>query len=157
MRQCMDAENLHRRMKKLMGQLQAIDQMIDKAAWVSCEANKAEKSQGTPAQWWQVRSTVAVSRNQPRAAPRVWTVFSTSFAPAESGKACHHSSKAANTNISRTYRRLIGLPSRAATHSLAFQTPFQDFPFAYDSNTEIHESRGLRAGGSDSKLHGSLH
>ena len=30
MRQCMDAENLHRRMKKLMGQLQAIDQMIDK-------------------------------------------------------------------------------------------------------------------------------
>ena len=35
MRQCMDAENLHRRMKKLMGQLQAIDQMIDKD--VPCE------------------------------------------------------------------------------------------------------------------------
>ena len=35
MRKCMDAENLHRRMKKLMGQLQAIDQMIDKD--VPCE------------------------------------------------------------------------------------------------------------------------
>ena len=35
MRQCMDAENLHRRMRKLMGQLQAIDQMIDKD--VPCE------------------------------------------------------------------------------------------------------------------------
>ncbi|MEA4892072.1 MAG: metal-sensing transcriptional repressor [Peptococcaceae bacterium] len=35
MRQCMDGENLHRRMNKVMGQLKAIDQMIDKD--VPCE------------------------------------------------------------------------------------------------------------------------
>ena len=29
MRQCMDSENLHRRLKKIMGQLNAIDKMID--------------------------------------------------------------------------------------------------------------------------------
>lgn len=35
MRQCMDAENLHRRMKKIIGQAQAIDRMIDED--VPCE------------------------------------------------------------------------------------------------------------------------
>ncbi|HIV26064.1 MAG TPA: metal-sensing transcriptional repressor [Candidatus Scatomonas pullistercoris] len=29
MKQCMDSENLHRRLKKIMGQLNAIDKMID--------------------------------------------------------------------------------------------------------------------------------
>ena len=29
MRQCMDSENLHRRLKKIAGQVQAIDRMID--------------------------------------------------------------------------------------------------------------------------------
>ena len=29
MRQCMDAENLHRRLKKIIGQIQAIDRMIE--------------------------------------------------------------------------------------------------------------------------------
>ena len=29
MKQCMDAKNLHRRMKKIIGQLNAIDKMID--------------------------------------------------------------------------------------------------------------------------------
>ncbi len=29
MRQCMDSENLHRRLKKIIGQVQAIDRMID--------------------------------------------------------------------------------------------------------------------------------
>lgn len=29
MRQCMDAENLHRRLKKIIGQVQAIDRMVD--------------------------------------------------------------------------------------------------------------------------------
>ena len=29
MRQCMDLENLHRRLKKIIGQVQAIDRMID--------------------------------------------------------------------------------------------------------------------------------
>ena len=28
MRQCMDAENLHRRLKKIIGQVQAIDRMV---------------------------------------------------------------------------------------------------------------------------------
>ena len=35
MRECMDAENLHRRMKKIMGQLSAIDKMIDED--IPCE------------------------------------------------------------------------------------------------------------------------
>ena len=29
MRQCMDAENLHRRLKKIIGQVQAIERMVD--------------------------------------------------------------------------------------------------------------------------------
>ena len=29
MRQCMDADNLHRRLKKIIGQVQAIDRMIE--------------------------------------------------------------------------------------------------------------------------------
>ena len=29
MKQCMDADNLHRRLKKIIGQVQAIDRMID--------------------------------------------------------------------------------------------------------------------------------
>ena len=35
MRQCMDAEKLHRRLSKIMGQLKAIDHMIDED--VPCE------------------------------------------------------------------------------------------------------------------------
>ena len=35
MKQCMDAENLHRRLKKIIGQIQAIDRMIDED--VPCE------------------------------------------------------------------------------------------------------------------------
>lgn len=35
MRKCMDAENLHRRMKKIIGQLAAIEKMIDED--VPCE------------------------------------------------------------------------------------------------------------------------
>ena len=35
MKQCMDAENLHRRLKKIMGQVQASDRMIDED--VPCE------------------------------------------------------------------------------------------------------------------------
>ena len=35
LRQCMDAENLHRRLKKILGQVQAIDRMIDED--VPCE------------------------------------------------------------------------------------------------------------------------
>ncbi len=35
MRQCMDIDNLHRRLKKIIGQLQAIDRMIEEN--VPCE------------------------------------------------------------------------------------------------------------------------
>ena len=35
MKQCMDAVNLHRRLKKILGQVQAIDRMIDED--VPCE------------------------------------------------------------------------------------------------------------------------
>ncbi|MBR6113699.1 MAG: metal-sensing transcriptional repressor [Oscillospiraceae bacterium] len=35
MKQCMDSENLHRRLAKIMGQLKAIDRMIDED--VPCE------------------------------------------------------------------------------------------------------------------------
>ncbi|MBR2255471.1 MAG: metal-sensing transcriptional repressor [Candidatus Methanomethylophilaceae archaeon] len=35
MKQCMDAENLHRRLKKISGQINAIDRMIDED--VPCE------------------------------------------------------------------------------------------------------------------------
>ncbi len=35
MRQCMDSENLHRRLKKILGQVQAIERMIDED--VPCE------------------------------------------------------------------------------------------------------------------------
>lgn len=35
MRKCMDADNLHRRFKKIIGQVQAIDRMIDED--VPCE------------------------------------------------------------------------------------------------------------------------
>ena len=31
MRQCMDADNLHRRLKKIIGQVQAIDRKIGRA------------------------------------------------------------------------------------------------------------------------------
>ncbi|WP_297979671.1 metal-sensing transcriptional repressor [uncultured Methanobrevibacter sp.] len=35
MKQCMDSENLHRRLKKIIGQLNAIDRMIDED--IPCE------------------------------------------------------------------------------------------------------------------------
>lgn len=35
MKQCMDADNLHRRLKKIQGQVQAIDRMVDED--VPCE------------------------------------------------------------------------------------------------------------------------
>ena len=35
MKQCMDSDNLHRRLKKIIGQVQAIDRMVDED--VPCE------------------------------------------------------------------------------------------------------------------------
>ena len=36
MRQCMDADNLHRRLKKIIGQVQAIDRMVDEDVPCDC-------------------------------------------------------------------------------------------------------------------------
>ena len=41
MRQCMDAENLHRRLKKILGQVQAIDRMIDEDVLAQINAAKS--------------------------------------------------------------------------------------------------------------------
>lgn len=35
MKQCMDSENLHRRLKKIIGQVQAVDRMVDED--IPCE------------------------------------------------------------------------------------------------------------------------
>ena len=40
MKQCMDADNLHRRLKKIIGQVQAIDRMVDED--VPCEDTLAQ-------------------------------------------------------------------------------------------------------------------
>ena len=41
MRQCMDADNLHRRLKKIIGQVQAIDRMIDEDVLAQMNAAKS--------------------------------------------------------------------------------------------------------------------
>ena len=41
MRQCMDAENLHRRLKKIIGQVQAIDRMVDEDVLAQINAAKS--------------------------------------------------------------------------------------------------------------------
>ena len=41
MRQCMDAENLHRRLKKIIGQVQAIDRMVDEDVLSQINAAKS--------------------------------------------------------------------------------------------------------------------
>ena len=46
MKQCMDAENLHRRLKKIIGQVQAIDRMVDED--IPCEDILAQINTETP-------------------------------------------------------------------------------------------------------------
>ena len=46
MRQCMDADNLHRRLKKIIGQVQAIDRMVDED--VPCEDILAQINAASP-------------------------------------------------------------------------------------------------------------
>lgn len=41
MKQCMDAENLHRRLKKIIGQVQAIDRMVDEDILAQINAAKS--------------------------------------------------------------------------------------------------------------------
>ena len=63
MRQCMDSENLHRRLKKIIGQVQAIDRMIDED--VPCEdvlsqINAAKSACTKPARsYWKAISSTA--------------------------------------------------------------------------------------------------
>ena len=47
MKQCMDAENLHRRLKKIIGQVQAIDRMVDED--IPCEDVLAQINAAKPA------------------------------------------------------------------------------------------------------------
>ena len=89
MKQCMDAENLHRRLKKIIGQVQAIDRMIDED--VPCEdvlaqinAAKAALHGCGKVVWKGISSTVAgtaSSTEMPtrpsRALPRRWSGFPT--------------------------------------------------------------------------------
>ena len=56
MRQCMDSENLHRRLKKIIGQVQAIDRMIDED--IPCEDVLAQiNAAKSPARTFSPRST----------------------------------------------------------------------------------------------------
>ena len=63
MRQCMDSENLHRRLKKIIGQVQAIDRMIDED--VPCEdvlaqINAAKSDFTRPVRWcWKATYVTA--------------------------------------------------------------------------------------------------
>lgn len=41
MKQCMDSENLHRRLKKIIGQVQAIDRMVDEDVLAQINAAKS--------------------------------------------------------------------------------------------------------------------
>ena len=50
MKQCMDSANLHRRLKKIVGQVQAIDRMIDED--VPCEDVLAQNQRFTEPDRW---------------------------------------------------------------------------------------------------------
>lgn len=41
MKQCVDSENLHRRLKKIIGQVQAIDRMVDEEVLFQINAAKS--------------------------------------------------------------------------------------------------------------------
>ena len=82
----MDADNLHRRLKKIIGQVQAIDRMIDED--IPCEdilaqinAAKSALHKARPRWYWKgTSSTVSgmawstATRTRPsRASPRRWS------------------------------------------------------------------------------------
>ena len=85
LRQCMDAENLHRRLKKIVGQVQAIDRMVDED--VPCEdilsqINAAKSALHRVARWYWRDTSSTVSgtgsstetRIRPSpASPRRWS------------------------------------------------------------------------------------
>ena len=65
MRQCMDADNLHRRLKKIIGQVQAIDRMIDED--IPCEdifgpdQRRQVRPSTRPAKWYWKGTSSTVS------------------------------------------------------------------------------------------------
>ena len=68
MKQCMDAENLHRRLKKIIGQVQAIDRMIDED--IPCEDILAQINAAKSA----LNGCGMATRIRPsRALPRRWS------------------------------------------------------------------------------------
>ena len=85
MRQCMDADNLHRRLKKIIGQVQAIDRMVDED--VPCEdvlsqINAAKSAlhkcgqvcwRGTSSTVCGTASSTATRTRPSRASPRRWS------------------------------------------------------------------------------------
>ena len=84
MRQCMDADNLHRRLKKIIGKVQAIDRMIDED--IPCEDILAQINAAKSALhgcgkvfWKGISSTVSgmafstETQTRPsKASPRQW-------------------------------------------------------------------------------------
>ena len=81
MRQCMDADNLHRRLRKIIGQVQAIDRMVDED--VPCEdvlaqVNAAKSAlhgcgRGTSGIVSGTASSTATPTRPLRALPRRWS------------------------------------------------------------------------------------
>lgn len=86
-KQCMDSENLHRRLKKIIGQVQAIDRMIDED--IPCEdilsqlnAAKSALHKCGRSFWKDISSTASATGSSMemqikrlRALPRLWNGF----------------------------------------------------------------------------------
>ena len=89
MRQCMDADNLHRRLRKIIGQVQAIDRMVDED--VPCEdvlaqinAAKSALHKAGQVVWRAICSTASgtasstgTRRKPSRTLPRRWSASPT--------------------------------------------------------------------------------
>ena len=87
MRQCMDADNLHRRLRKIIGQVQAIDRMVDED--VPCEdilsqINAAKSAlhrvgqvvlEGHIQHCVRTASSTATRKRPSRTSPRQWSGF----------------------------------------------------------------------------------
>lgn len=63
MRQCMDAENLHRRLKKIIGQVQAIDRMVEEDIAVKICCPRSMRPNRRSTEWdrsfWRATSIIA--------------------------------------------------------------------------------------------------
>ena len=82
MRQCMDSDNLHRRLKKIIGQVQAIDRMIDED--IPCEEILSQINAAVKWYWKATLNTVSgtasnmVTQIRPlKALQRQWSALPT--------------------------------------------------------------------------------